>query len=124
MEPSRYQQGRRLFSEIHGGLTTEKTVQDLQEFAPEMVSLTMEWVYGDLYSNQTIDMKTREISNISALVAIGALPQLRNHIYAAVKMGFSYEEIKHIILNVTIVVGFPLVINALMALKEVMEGDA
>jgi 4-carboxymuconolactone decarboxylase len=121
MLTEKYQRGLQLFKEIHGGLTAEKTVEDLQKIAPEMAQFTMEWIFADLYSDKTIDMKTREISNISTLVAIGALPQLRNHIHAAIKLGLNTEEIKHIILNASIIVGFPLVVNALMILKEVIE---
>ena len=121
MKSLKYQKGVELFNKIHGGLSAEKIASDLQEVSPEIVTLIIEWIYGDLYADQAIDLRTREISNISALVATGSLPQLRNHIYAALKQGLSFEEIKHIILNVAIVAGFPRAIDAMMVLKEIRE---
>lgn len=121
MQSSKYQAGVKLFTEIHGGLSAEETVKNLSLISPEMARMTMEWIFGDLYANNVIDMRIREVSNISSLVAIEALPQLRNHIFAALKLGFSPEEIKHIILNTSIIVGFPKVVNSLMVLKEILE---
>jgi 4-carboxymuconolactone decarboxylase len=121
MYSEKYEKGLELFKSIHGGLTAEQTIENLESIAPDMVKYTMEWIFADLYSDNTIDMKTREISNISSLVAIGALPQLKNHIHAALKLGFSADEVRKIIMNNLIIVGFPKVVNALMVLKESVE---
>lgn len=119
---SRQAIGRDLFKKIHGGLAAEEALKNFERLSPEFSRIMLEWVYGDLYAdNSVIDMRTREISNISALVAIGAMPQLRNHIHAAIKLGFSTKEIEHIVINNLVTVGFPYVINALILLHEITE---
>jgi len=123
MKNNKFAKGYALFQKLHGGLTAEKVVDDISAISPELSHYTMEWIFADLYSNETIDMKLREVSNLSSLVAIGALPQLRNHIYSALKLGFTIEEVKQIILNNIIIVGFPKVVNALMLLKSIVEKE-
>ena len=120
MTSEKYNKGYALFREIHGGLTAEKMVGNLVNIAPEIDKFTMEWIFSDLYSDNTIDMKTREIINISALIATGAFPQLRNHIHSALKLGLTESEIKSIIMNTVIIVGFPSVVNSLMILNEII----
>lgn len=121
LQSKKFENGLKLFEKIHGGLSAQRTVDDLKSISPKLAEYSIEWIFGDLYADTTIDMKTREISNISALVATDKLPQLRNHIYSAYHLGFTRDEIEKIILNTLIIVGFPSVVNAVMVLKDVFD---
>lgn len=121
MQCESYNRGLELFSKIHGGLAAQETVDALKMISPALAEYSIKWIFGDLYADDTIDMKTREISNISALVATEKLPQLRNHIQAAYHLGLTRDEIEKVILNTIIIVGFPSVVNAMLVLRDVFN---
>ena len=64
-------------------------------------------------------LKTRELCTVSALTVLGTIPQLKEHIVAALNVGNSPTEIVEIIMQMSAYCGFPKSINAMMAAKEV-----
>lgn len=92
------------------------------DFAPELVQFILEYGYGDIYSRDNLSLKHRQIATIAALTALGtARPQLKFHIQAGFAVGLSTEDIKEVILLMTVYSGFPSAINAMNVLKEVMN---
>jgi len=96
----------------------EKAFNDL---SPELVKFTLEYGYGDVFSRDNLTKKHRQIATIAALTALGnASAQLKFHINAGLNIGVSEEEVKEIMLLMTIYAGFPAAINGTHALKEVL----
>ena len=56
MKNNKFAKGYALFQKLHGGLTAEKVVDDISAISPELSHYTMEWIFADLYSNETIDI--------------------------------------------------------------------
>lgn len=121
MKNQRYISGAKLFDAVHGNGSAQETVKKLQDVSPELAKYSIEWIFADLYSDDTLNFKTRELVNLAALVAIGAEPQIRNHVYAALNVGCSEKEIKAVMLQMLIIVGFPKVVNAIFICDEVIK---
>ncbi len=70
---------------------------------------TIEYPFGDIYSRQGLDLKSREIATVAALSAMGNAepPQLKVHINAALNVGCTPEEIVEIIIQMSVYAGFP-----------------
>ena len=66
-------------------------------------------------------MKPRELCTVAAITAIGTIPQLKDHINAALNVGNTPTEIVEIIMQMSAYAGFPKAINALVAAKEVFK---
>ncbi len=67
-------------------------------------------------------MQSKEIAVVAALTAMGtAQPQLKVHINGALNTGSSINEVKEVILQMSVYSGFPSCINAMNALKEVLN---
>jgi len=97
----------------------EKAFNDL---SPELVKFTLEYGYGDVFSRDNLTKKHRQIATIAALTALGnASAQLKFHINAGLNIGVSEDEIKEIMLLMTIYAGFPAAINGTQTLKEVLK---
>lgn len=91
-------------------------------FSPELVRFTIEYGYGDVYSRTNLDRKSRQIATIAALATLGNAPsQLKFHIKAGLTIGLSIDEIKEIMLLMTVYSGFPAAINGMNILKEAVE---
>jgi 4-carboxymuconolactone decarboxylase len=117
----RYNRGIQKLAEIDGK-AGQRIIDSLNDIAPDLARYIIEFPFGDVYSRPGLDLKSREIATIAALTSLGnAVPQLKVHIIAALNVGCTPEEIKEVIIQMTVYAGFPAAINAMMVAKEVFE---
>jgi 4-carboxymuconolactone decarboxylase len=115
----RYQRGLAKLAEIDGQ-QGQKVIDSLADIAPDFAQYLIEFPFGDIYSRPGLDLRTRELATIAALVALGnAAPQLKVHLHAALNVGCSREEIVEVIMQIAVYAGFPAALNGLFAAKEV-----
>ena len=108
---------------ILDNLHVERLYSTYNEFAPDLVKFILEFGYADILSRDNLDKKYRQIATIAALTALGnAQPQLRFHINAGLNIGLTVENIKEIMILMTIYAGFPAAINGTNILKDVVAG--
>jgi len=120
-EESRFEKGYKKLSEIDGE-AGEVVVKNLKDISPDLGKYIIEYCFGDVYSREVLDLKSKEIAVVAALTALGnAEPQLKVHINGALNVGCSINEIKEIILQMSAYSGFPSSINGMNALKEVLN---
>jgi 4-carboxymuconolactone decarboxylase len=106
---------------------TEQILKDrydsyLPGFSESIVDIT----YGQIYSREGINIKTRFLLTIGALTAQGAysLPQLEIHIQNSLNSGITEQEICEVIFQMSLYGGFPAMINALnMALSVFAKNE-
>lgn len=115
----RYKRGWEKLQEIDGA-TGENVVNGLKDISPELSQFIIEYSFGDVYSLKSLDNKSKEVVAVSSLIVQGAIPQLKVHFNGALNTGCSISEVKEIILQMSVYVGFPKCINAMNALKEVL----
>jgi len=117
----RYQIGWAKLKEIDGE-AGEKVINSLKDISPDLGKFIIEYSFGDIYSRETLDLKSKEIVVVAALTAMGnAQPQLKVHLNGALNTGSSISEVKEVILQMSVYSGFPSSINAMNTLKEVLE---
>ena len=118
---NRYEQGVQKFKEMKGK-DSELVIQRLMSLHPDLARYAMEFAFGDIYNRPLLDIKSREIATIAALIALGnSVKQLKVHIHCALNSGLKREEIIEIILQMAVYAGFPAAINAMQASKEVFD---
>lgn len=101
--------------------TEQPAVLDpVAEIAPDLARFTVEFGYGDIWSQPGLTPRQRQIGTIAALAALGnAAPQLRFHIAGALNVGCTRREIVETVIHTTVYAGFPAALNALTAAREV-----
>ncbi|VEP18067.1 Carboxymuconolactone decarboxylase [Hyella patelloides LEGE 07179] len=121
-EPTeRFKRGLAKLKEIDGE-AGEKVIESLKDIAPDLGRYVIEYPFGDVYSREGLDLKSREIATVSALTAMGnATPQLKVHIHGALNVGCSREEIVEIMIQMSVYAGFPSALNGIFAAKEVFQ---
>lgn len=111
----------------------EKIVQTagrnaLGEFAPEFAHYNDDVLFGENWNNQDIDVKTRSIITVVALMASGITDSsLKFHLMNAKNHGVTQKEIAAIITHVAFYAGWPkgwAVFNLAKEVWQVGEGDA
>ena len=115
---SRYEKGKKCIESIQKR-PVEEIFKDLEDIAPDLARFSIEFPYAEIYTREEVDLKTRELCTVSALTVLGTIPQLKDHINAALNVGNTPQEIVEIIMQMTSYCGFPKSINAMVAAKEV-----
>ncbi|KAA8603018.1 MULTISPECIES: carboxymuconolactone decarboxylase family protein [Vibrio] len=120
MNQSRFETGLERLNHIDGE-AGQQVIESLQDICPDLAKYTIEYPFGDVYSRTGLDLKSREIATVAALTALGnCAPQLKVHLNAALNVGCSEEEIKEVILQMSVYAGFPSALNGMFAFKEVL----
>ncbi len=118
---NRYKRGWEKLKEIDGA-AGEKVINSLKDISPDLGKFIIEYAFGDVYTRDGLDLKSKEIAVVAALTAMGtAQPQLKVHINGALNTGSSINEIKEVILQMSVYSGFPSCINGMNALKDVLK---
>jgi 4-carboxymuconolactone decarboxylase len=104
----------------HLGPAADAWVKSIREIAPEFAKVNVEFPFGELYTREVLDDKTRELCTVAALTVQGfALPELKVHVQGALNCGASREEIVEVITQMIAYCGFPAATNGLLAAKDV-----
>lgn len=120
MNSEKFEKGLEMLNTIDGK-AGNKVLKSLEDIAPELGRYMIEYGFGEIYSRKGLELRTKEIAVISSLLTSGRIPQLKVHLHASLNVGVSKEEIIEIFILLSIYVGFPSVLNAVFALKEVLE---
>jgi 4-carboxymuconolactone decarboxylase len=117
----RYRRGLEKLAEIDGK-QGERIVASLQDIAPDFARYVVEFPFGDIYNRPGLDLRTREITTVAALTAMGTAPaQLKLHIQGALNVGCTRTEITEVIMQMAVFAGFPSALNGLAAAKAVFS---
>lgn len=117
---SRYEKGSKYLSQLDKN-QEQLLKETYDDFSPELVRFVIEYGYGDIYSRETLDKRYRQIATIAALTTMGNAPsQLKFHINAGLNIGLTADEIKEVMLLMSVYAGFPAAINGMNILKERM----
>ena len=115
---TRYEKGKEVLESIQKR-SLEEIFEEIDDVAPDMSRFVVEFPYSEIYTRDEVDLKTRELCTVAALTVLGTIPQLKDHINAALNVGNSPTEVVEIIMQMSAYAGFPKSINGVVAAKEV-----
>ena len=118
-DDERYRRGVEILQLLSGN-GVEQVTNKVAELAPDFARMTIEFPFGDLYARDALDLRTREVAAVSALAALGRLPQLRVHVAAALNVGCRPEEVVEVLMQTAIYAGFPSALNALAECHDLL----
>jgi len=94
----------------------------MSELAPEVMDLVDSVIYGEIYNRPAVNLQTRSLCTIAALVVIGHSPQLiKRHIQGALHVGVTKEQISEIISQMIFYGGMPAAVRAFQVAKETFD---
>jgi 4-carboxymuconolactone decarboxylase len=113
----RLARGERLLADIHGEVGA-KVLDDVRAISPDMADFIAAFAFGDIYARPGLDLRSRQIATIAALVATGHPGrELEAHINGGLNVGLSRAEIIEIILQMAVYAGFPAALDGLNAAR-------
>jgi 4-carboxymuconolactone decarboxylase len=94
--------------------------QLLGDFAPKMVSLTDDVLFGDIWERTELSPRDRSLITVAALVATGSTEQLPGHLARAQANGVTATELKEAITHLAFYAGWPKAMTALTIAKQTL----
>ena len=119
-EEERFAAGSAIQQPLYGNEIKEALAGLPGNMGEDAARFLTEFCFGDIYTRNGLDVKTRELMTISILVTTGDTETLKSHIKGALKAGNSKETITAAMIQCLPYVGFPKTIAALKCLKGVI----
>ena len=96
----------------------------LEAFAPEFAHFNDDVLFGETWNNEDINLKTRSIITVVALMAQGITDSsLKFHLQNAKNHGVTQKEIAAIVTHVAFYAGWPKAWAVFSLAKEVWEAE-
>jgi 4-carboxymuconolactone decarboxylase len=113
--------GPEVMARFVGAENVERGRDFLEQLDPELHRYIMDFVYGEVYSGDTLDAKTRALCTVAMLAALGQQLQLGVYVQAARRQGANEQEIREVLRQVAVYAGFPNAWNALATMKAALD---
>jgi 4-carboxymuconolactone decarboxylase len=106
--PDHLAEGLEVFRELMPGIMPDD-VKSLRDggFAQELGELSLDNVFGSLWTRPGLGRRERSLVTLGALIAMRATDELRFHMPIALRNGLTVEEIEEVVYHLTGYAGFP-----------------
>ncbi|MET7758280.1 alpha/beta fold hydrolase [Streptomyces sp. NPDC005389] len=119
--PDPYEKGLGLRREVLGDAHVDQALARDADGAFQ--DLVTRYAWGEVWSRDGLDRRTRSVVTLTALIAGGHREALADHTRAALRNGLSAEELREIVLHAGVYCGFPAAETALRVIARVVEEE-
>jgi len=99
-------------------LTREETIQKRRDFAPKLMELNDEVLFGDIWERPGLSKRDRSLITVATLVALYRTNELPFHLVRARENGISKDELVELFTHLAFYAGWP---SAMTAVNIAME---
>ena len=118
---STYEKGLAIRKEVLGEEQVNKALSSMTDFNKEMQQLVTEYCWGEVWTRPGLEKKQRSLINLAMLCALNRAHEFKLHVRGALRNGCTEEEIKEVLLQVSIYCGVPAAMEAFRNAQEVLE---
>jgi 4-carboxymuconolactone decarboxylase len=116
-----HERGMRTRREMLGDEHVDAAIAGTTGFTQDFQDLITRYAWGEIWSRDGLDRRTRSCMTLAALVALGREEELAMHVRAALRIGLSPEEIKEVLLHSAIYCGVPAANGAFAVAQRVLD---
>lgn len=117
-EENRYEKGFAIQNPLYGNEIAERMADVPGGMGADVARFLTEYCFGDIYTRNGLDVKTRELLIYCILTTLEADSQLQSHTLGNMKLGTSKETLVAAVIQCLPYVGFPPAMKALNAIKN------
>ncbi len=99
--------GLEVLREMLPGVLPEGEIDFTEGFASEFTNITLENVFGQLWTREGLSRRDRSLVTLGILIALRATDELKAHFQIARQNGLSDEELAEVIYHSSSYAGFP-----------------
>jgi 4-carboxymuconolactone decarboxylase len=119
-EGDRYQLGIRNLQQTEGDRV--KTIANrFADLAPDLPRLIIEFARGEIWNRRGLSLKSREFATLAMVAALGNQSNsIEAHVEGALRAGATETEIKELLMQMTVYVGYPKTLTAIAAAQSAL----
>ncbi|MGP8160862.1 MAG: carboxymuconolactone decarboxylase family protein [Candidatus Dormibacteria bacterium] len=95
--------------------------QLIGDFAPKLVSLTDDVLFGDVWERPGLSKRDRSLITVATLVALYRTDQMASHMKRAIDNGLTVEELVEAITHIAFYAGWPNAMTAITTARKLFE---
>nr|WP_322982940.1 alpha/beta fold hydrolase [Streptomyces sp. S584] len=103
----RYERGMKVRREVLGDAHVDAATAASDGFTEDFQDLLTRYAWGEIWSREGLDRRSRSCVSLTAVVASGHLGGLAQHVRAALRNGLTPVEIKEVLLQTAVYCGIP-----------------
>lgn len=119
----RHEQGTKVRREVLGDAHVDAVNASADGFTEDFQELVTRYAWGEVWSRDGLDRRTRSCITLTALVASGHLEGLAVHTRAALRNGLTPAEIKEVLLQTAVYCGLPAAGAAFAVAQKVIQEE-
>ena len=126
MDKALFDKGLATRRDVLGKEYVDNALANASEFAQEFQELLTEYCWGAVWSDETLDRKTRSMLNVVMLAALNRMHEWELHFRGAIVNGVSRDELKALLNQIAIYCGNPASVECHRNAKRVfaaLDGD-
>ena len=123
-DDERHETGMRIRREVLGDAHVDRAVERTTDFTRDFQSFITRYAWGDVWSRDGLDRRTRSCITLAVLTALGREAEIAMHVRAARRNGLTPEEIGEVLLHTAVYAGVPAANAAFAIAQEVLAEDA
>jgi 4-carboxymuconolactone decarboxylase len=123
----RFEKGMAIRRSVLGAEHVARAEANKTEFDADFQRIITEGAWGTIWTRPGLDKRTRHILTIAMLAALGKHDELAMHIRATRNTGVTSEEVREVLLQVSVYAGVPAANSAFAIAKRVykeLEGES
>jgi 4-carboxymuconolactone decarboxylase len=115
-----YADGMAVRRAVLGDEHVDRAVARTDEFTADFQSLITRYAWGEIWTRDGLDRRTRSCITLAVLAALHCEDELAMHVRAALRNGLSRDEIKEVLLQVAVYAGVPAANRAFAVAQRVL----
>ncbi|MGW0550079.1 bifunctional 3-oxoadipate enol-lactonase/4-carboxymuconolactone decarboxylase PcaDC [Streptomyces altiplanensis] len=121
--PDPYEAGLKVRREVLGDAHVDRALASADDFTDEFQELITRYAWGEVWTREGLDRRTRSCVTLTALVAGGHLDELAFHTRAALRNGLTPAEIKEVLIQTAVYCGVPAANSAFKVAQAVIREE-
>ncbi|WP_234335080.1 4-carboxymuconolactone decarboxylase [Streptomyces sp. NRRL S-118] len=121
--PDPYDAGMKVRREVLGDAHVDRAMAAADDFTRDFQELITRYAWGEVWTREGLDRRTRSVVTLTALVAGGHLEELAFHTRAALRNGLSPAEIMEVLLQTAVYCGVPAANSAFRVARQVIREE-
>jgi 4-carboxymuconolactone decarboxylase len=117
----RFDAGLQTRREVLGAEHVDRSLANVSDFSRPMQELVTEYCWGEVWTGDALDRRTRSLLNLGMLTALGRMHELGVHVRGALNNGCTREEIQAALLQTAVYCGVPAGLEAFRVAERVID---
>ncbi|MEO3925553.1 4-carboxymuconolactone decarboxylase [Micromonosporaceae bacterium B7E4] len=119
----RHAAGMAVRREVLGDAHVDRAVAGTDEFTADFQDLITRYAWGEIWTRPELDRRTRSCITLAVLATLHHDEELAMHVRAALRNGLTREEVREVLLQVSVYAGVPAANRAFKVAQETLRQE-